>query len=137
MEQDNSVQVAPEQTIKEGPGSMIPQFALKRPMLTMLSVLSAAILLMLLWWQPKNIGLRWPLSVGVVGLTLMFNALIEGQKPRPTSIILFLITQGLSLIPCFRTEINTVSISVFATIICLLLLVSDFLNGQWWQYRLR
>lgn len=137
MEQDNSVQAAPEQTIKEGPGSMIPQFALKRPMLTMLSVLSAAILLMLLWWQPKNIGLRWPLSVSVVGLTLMFNALIEGQKPRPTSIILFLITQGLSLIPCFRTEINTVSISVFATIICLLLLVSDFLNGQWWQYRLR
>ena len=41
------------------------------------------------------------------------------------------------MISAYRREFVTVSISILVSLVGLLLLSVDFMNGQWWMYRIR
>jgi len=140
MENEKEISIVADEIEKntgEQPTKLFPKLNLSKPWLTLASVLLAAIGLMLLWWKFERLGLRWPISVLIVGATMAVNALIQEYKIHASSIFLFLIAFATSLIPTFRSEGVTIAISMFATIILLTLFVADFFNGQWWQYRIR
>lgn len=140
MENEKEISPVADEIVKneaEQPTKLFPKLNLSKPWLTIGSALLAAIGLMLLWWQVEGPGLRWPISVLIVGATMAVNALIQEYKIHASSIFLFLIALATSLIPTFRSEGVTIAISMFATIILLILFVADFFNGQWWQYRVR
>lgn len=140
MEKQNEISPVADESVKtetKQAFELFPKLQLRNPWLTLASVLIAAIGLMLLWWKSEGAGLRWPLSVLIVGATMAINALIQKYKIHTSSGVLFLIALATSLIPSFRSEGVTVAISVLATVILLILFVVDFFNGQWWQYRIR
>lgn len=140
MEKQNEISPVADESVKtetKQAFELFPKLQLRNPWLTLASVLIAAIGLMLLWWKSEGAGLRWPLSVLIVGVTMASNALIQKHKIHTSSGVLFLIALATSLIPSFRSEGVTVAISVLATVILLILFVVDFFNGQWWQYRIR
>lgn len=117
--------------------SLTPEKALKHPGLTFLSLIIAGAFLMLVWWNVNQISLRFPLSIIIISAVYLFNTALQGQKIKGSAIALSLITLALSSILAFRDETYTVIISVFATLLTLVLLSADFINGQWWQFRLR
>ena len=114
-----------------------PEKTLKHPGLTFLSLILGGILLMLVWWNVNQISLRFPLSILITSAVYFFNTALQGQKIKVSAIGLSLITLTLSSILVFRDETYTVIISVFATLLTLILLSADFINGQWLQFRLR
>ncbi len=117
--------------------SATPEKTLKHPGLTFLSLILGGVLLMLVWWNVNQISLRFPLSILIISAVYFFNTSLQGQKIKASAIGLSLITLALSSILVFRDETYTVVISVFATLLTLILLSADFLNGLWWQFRLR
>ena len=140
MENEKEISPVADEIVKneaEQPTKLFPKLNLSKPWLTMGSVLLAAIGLMLLWWKFERLGLRWPISVLIVGATMAVNALIQKHKIHRSSMVIFFIALATALIPTFRSEGVTIAISIFATIILLILFVADFFNGHWWQYRVR
>ena len=133
MEKQNEISPVADENAKtetKQAFELFPKLHLRNPWLTLASVLIAAIGLMLLWWKSEGAGLRWPLSVLIVGATMTSNALIQKQKIHTSSSVLFLIALATSLIPSFRSEGVTVAISVLATVILLILFVADFSTGS-------
>ena len=117
--------------------SATPEKTLKHPGLTFLSLILGGVLLMLVWWNVNQISLRFPLSILIISAVYFFNTSLQGQILKASSIGLSVTTLALSSILVFRDETYTVVISVFATLLTLILLSADFLNGLWWQFRLR
>ena len=142
MNQEENIQILNKKNQSEENGSktdsiQTPEKALKHPVLTFFSLVFSGILLMLVWWNVNRIGLRFPLSILIISAVYFFNTALQGQKIKAGAIGLCLITLALSSILLFRDETYTVIISVFATLLALVLLSADFFNGQWWQFRLR
>lgn len=140
MENEKEISPVADEIVKneaDQPTKLFPKLNLSKPWLTIGSALLAAIGLMLLWWQVERPGLRWPLSVLIVGIIMAVNALIQKHKIHRSSMVIFLMALATALIPTFRSEGVTIAISMFTTIILLILFVADFFNGQWWQYRIR
>lgn len=137
MTEPIEITTEPVDKVTEPRLTTLPKLQLKHHWAAVLSTVVAAFLLMLIWWNFRTIGLRLPLSVLIVGGLLVVNTFLQQRDLHPSSIFLFIIAIVNSLIPSFRAEGVTVAVSILATIICLFLLVVDFLNGQWWQYRLR
>ena len=142
MNQEENIQELNDNIQTEGNDSKIdnsatPEKTLKHPGLTFLSLIISGALLMLVWWNVNQISLRFPLSILIISAVYFFNTALQGQKIKGSTIGLSLITLALSSILGFRDETYTVIISVFATLLTLVLLSADFINGQWWQFRLR
>lgn len=115
----------------------LPKEALKRPVLSLLSLFVAGAVMMLLWWQVGGLGMRWPLSVLVVCGLYLFNTHLQERKVPLASWLLLGLTLLTSLIPVVRSEGNTVMLSMLMTLFCLALLTASFFGGSWWQYRFR
>lgn len=123
-------------TINDQTG-LLPKEELQRPGLSLLSLFVAGAVMMLLWWGIAEIGFRWTLSVLVVSLLYLFNALLQARKIPVSSWILLGLTLLAGLIPAFRNEEYTMLLSMLVSFVCLALLGIDFFSGQWWQYRIR
>ncbi len=70
MEKQNEISPVADESVKtetKQAFELFPKLQLRNPWLTLASVLIAAIGLMLLWWKSEGAGLRWPLSVLIVG----------------------------------------------------------------------
>jgi len=127
-----------EKPSEDGAGrTVFPKVELKRPWHTFISALAAGILMMLTWWNFNEPGLRLGLSVIIIGLFLSINLIIQEKKLKISTIILLLLTIATALISAYRREFVTVSISILVSLVGLLLLSVDFMNGQWWMYRIR
>lgn len=116
---------------------LLPKGELKRPGLSLLSLFVAGAILMLLWWNTAEIGMRWSLSVLVVCALYLLNTRLQERKIPLSSWILLSLTLLVSLIPSFRNEEYAKLLSMFLSFVCLVLLSIDFFSGQWWQYRIR
>ncbi len=123
-------------TINDQAG-LLPKEELKRPGLSLLSLFVAGVVMMLLWWDTGEIGLRWSLSVLVVCALYNFNSRLQERKVPPSSWILLGLTLLAGSIPAFRSEEYTKLLSMLVSFVCLAGLSMDFFSGQWWQYRLR
>lgn len=126
-----------ESTVQAVPQSLFPRGKLKQPWLTVLSALAAGILLMFTWWGFDGVGLRMGLSVVIIGVLFSVNTVIQQKKLKVSTLALLLLTIAASLVSVFRQEFVTKAISMMVSPIGLLLLSSDFMNGQWWLYRIR
>ena len=142
MNQEENIQELNNNFQSEGNDSKIdntptPEKTLRHPGLTFLSLILGGALLMLVWWNVNQISLRFPLSIIIISGVYFFNTALQGQKIKGSATGLSLITLALSSILAFRDETYTVLISVFATLLTLVLLSADFINGLWGQFRLR
>lgn len=115
----------------------LPKALFKKPWLSLLSVLAAGVFLMLTWWKIDVFGIRWPISVVIISLLYILNAFLQEKKIPTSSWILIAIAILTASIHFFRVEVMSDMFAFMVSALCLLLLSADFLNGQWWQYRIR
>ncbi len=116
---------------------VLPKVPFKKPWLSLLSAIAAGVFLMLTWWKVQLYGIRWPVSVIIVCVLYILNAFIQEKRIPKSSWILIAIAILTSSIHFFRVEVFGNIFAFLASALCLLLLSADFLNGQWWQYRIR
>ena len=88
----------------------------------------------LFWKKPFGISFFiWTTALLGFGYLLAWR---EGKKPAVASIIISILTLGLSFVPAWRVEPMTRFVSVLLTLGGLLLLSATFLNGHWPFYRM-
>lgn len=127
-----------EKPSEDGAGRIVfPKAELKRPWHTFISALAAGILMMLIWWNFTEPGLRLGLSVITIVVLLSINLIIQEKKFMISTIILVLLTFAAGMISVYRREFVTLSLSILVSLVGLFLLSVDFMNGQWWKYRIR
>lgn len=120
-----------------GQTGFLPKEDLKRPVLSMLSLIAAGVVMMLIWWRVQENGWRWSLSVLVVAGLYLLNSRLQERKIPTSSWVLLGLTVLVGFIPALRSDDYTMLLSMPVTVVCLALLTADFFSGQWWQYRIR